>query len=70
MIYSKDIFRRSVVVCVLYPLTSTLGKKYKVFRNLSEDYIYTIVTERRSVSFNKFRYYNFRVKFLLDVVPY
>lgn len=70
MIYSKDIFSRSVVVCFLYPLTSTFGKKYKLFRNLGEDYIYTIVTVCSSVSFNKFRYYNFRVKFLLDVVPY
>jgi hypothetical protein len=39
MIYLKDFFRRSVVVCLLYPLTSTLGKKYKIFRNLGEDYI-------------------------------
>jgi len=70
MIYSKDFLHRSVVVCVLYPLTSTLGKKYKIFRNLGEDYIYTIATVCSSVSFNKFRYCNFRVKFLLDVVPY
>jgi hypothetical protein len=41
-----------------------------MFRNLGEDYIYTIVMVCVSVSFNKFRYCNFRVRFPLDVVPY
>lgn len=64
------LFRRSVVVCVLCTLTSRLGKKCRICRNLDEDCIYTIVTACISVSFNSIRYNYFRVKFLLDVVPY